>query len=200
MRVLRKWVRCTDFQRCITKGTVFMHDETASPQAPCRHKSISRVDHESKRMHGWLVRVHFRGERRSKFFGDKRHGGKEPALDAAIAFRDAAEHQLGKPRTDRVVVGLSSRSTTGVQGVHRITKTQQTSGGGISFQPVYEVTWSPAPGVIKCTSVAITKHGEQEVLRRAIAIRKQKEAEVYNAQGGAAQRGEHTTGEDAPLP
>jgi hypothetical protein len=44
---------------------------------------------------------------------------------------------------------------------------------------VYEVTWSPAPGVIKRTSVAITKHGEQEALRRAIAIRQQKEAEVF---------------------
>lgn len=177
-----------------------MHDETASPQAPRKHKSISRVDHEGKRMRGWLVRVVFRGERRSKFFGDKAHGGKDAALDAAIAFRDAAEQQLGKPRTDRVVVGLSPRSTTGVQGVHRITKTQQTSGGGISFQPVYEVTWSPAPGVIKRTSVAITKHGEAEALRRAIAIRQQKEAEVYGAQGNTAQRGEHNGGEDAPLP
>ncbi len=177
-----------------------MHDETASSQAPRRHKSISRVDHEPKRMHGWLVRVHFRGERRSKFFGDKAHGGTNAALDAAVAFRDAAEQQLGKPRIDRVGVGLSSRSTTGVQGVHRITKTQQTSGGGISFQPVYEVTWSPAPSVIKCTSVAITKHSEAEALRRAVAIRQQKEAEVYSAGGGAAQRAGRTTGEDAPLP
>jgi hypothetical protein len=178
-----------------------MHNEPFDPYAPPRrHKSISRVDHEPKRMHGWLVRVHFRGERRSKFFGDKAYGGNDAAFAAAIAFRDTAEQQLGKPRTDRVVVGLSPRSTTGVQGVHRITKTQQTSGGGISIQPVYEVTWSPAPGVIKRTSVGITKHGEAEALRRAIAIRQQKEAEVYSAGKDVALRSGRSSGEDAPLP
>jgi hypothetical protein len=148
-------------------------------QPPVRHKSISRVDHAPKRMHGWLVGVLFRGEQRSKFFGDKRHGGKQAALQQALAFRDEAERQLGKPRTDRVVVGLSPRSTTGVQGVHRIIKTEQTASGGVSIRPVYEVTWSPTPGVIKRTSVAITKHGEAEALRRAIEIRQQKEAEVF---------------------
>jgi hypothetical protein len=160
-----------------SKGQL-MNTAPPNEQAPLHHKSISRVDHAPKRMHGWLVRVQFRGEQRSKFFGDKRHGGKQEALDAALAFRDQAEQQLGKPRTDRVVVGVSSRCTTGVQGVHRIIKTEQTASGGVSIRPVYEVTWSPAPGVIKRTSVAITKHGEQEALRRATEIRQQKEAEV----------------------
>lgn len=156
-------------------------------QMPPHYKSISRVDQAPKRMHGWLVRVHYRGEQRSKFFGDKRHGGKPEALDAALAFRDEAERQLGKPRTDRVVVGSSPRSTTGVQGVHRIIKTEQTASGGVSIRPVYEVTWSPAPGVIKRTSVAITKHGEAEALRRAIAIRQQKEAEMLANNGASDQ-------------
>lgn len=158
-----------------------------SAHTPAHHKSISRVDHAPKRMHGWLVRVQFRGEHRSKFFGDQRHGGKGEALQQALAFRDEAEQQLGKPRTDRVVVSMSPRSTTGVQGVHRVIKTEQTASGGVSVRPVYEVTWSPAPGVIKRTSVAITKHGEAAALQRAIAIRQQKEAEVFAAKAHPAQ-------------
>ena len=149
-----------------------------------RYKSITRVDHAPKHTHGWLVRVRFAGQTINKFFSDKRHGGKQAALKQAIAFRDATEQQLGKPRTERLVMGGSPRSNTGVQGVHRVVKTEHTASGTISIRPVYEVTWSPAPNVLRRTSVAINKYGEEEAFRRAVELRRQKEQEMYQEKRG----------------
>jgi hypothetical protein len=53
-----------------------------------KHKDISRIDQESKRTHGWYVRVSFQGKEHSKFFSDKKNGGKESALLAAITWRN----------------------------------------------------------------------------------------------------------------
>ena len=68
------------------------------------YKSISRIDSEAKRMHGWYVRVWFKGKMHSKFFNDKHYGGREAALQASIEHRDQVEAEIGKPRTERVVV------------------------------------------------------------------------------------------------
>jgi hypothetical protein len=48
-------------------------------------------------------------------------------------------------------------STTSVQGVHRIIKTEHTLSGTFSIRPVSEMTSSPAPNVLRRPSVAITK-------------------------------------------
>lgn len=153
--------------------------EQPAPRRPRRYKSITRIDHPAKHTHGWMVRVRFAGQTMNKFFSDKPHGGKRAALKVAIAFRDEAEQQLGKPRTERVVVARSTRSNTGVQGVHRVIKTEYTASGTISIRPVYEVTWSPEPNVLRRTSVAINKYGEEEAFRRAVELRRKKEQEVY---------------------
>ncbi len=155
-----------------------------------RYKSITRVDQPSRRTHGWLVRIRFDGQTVNKFFSDKLHGGKQAALERAIAFRNATERQLGKPRTDRVIAGSHPRSNTGVQGVHRVVKTEHTSSGAISIRPVYEVTWSPAPNVLRRTSVAINKYGEEEAFRRAVELRRQKELEMYQTARGKHQKEE----------
>ncbi|MEN8142257.1 MAG: hypothetical protein ABFQ82_01510 [Thermodesulfobacteriota bacterium] len=40
-----------------------------------KHKDVARIDQESKRTHGWYVRVRFKGKTHSKFFSDKKTGG-----------------------------------------------------------------------------------------------------------------------------
>lgn len=163
-------------------------DPRETARSPRRYKSITRVDHPAKRTHGWLVRVRYSGESINKFFSDKLHGGKRVALKQAIAFRDETERQLGKPRSERIIVRSDPRSNTGVQGVHRVVKTEHTSSGSISIRPVYEVTWSPAPNVLRRTSVAINKYGEEEAFRRAVELRRQKEQEMYQAQRPTRQK------------
>lgn len=50
-------------------------------------KYIYRLESPARYIMGWQVRVY--GTEHSKFFPDKKHGGRRKALDAAIAFRDA---------------------------------------------------------------------------------------------------------------
>lgn len=134
------------------------------------HKGISRIDSETNKTHGWYVRVQFLGTTHAKFFSDSAHGGEQKALQKAVKHRNSIERELGKPRTDRTITAVSSRNTSGVQGVKRVAKA-----GGYA----YEVTWSPAPGQVHRTTVSIKKYGEDEAFRRACRIRQQKEREFY---------------------
>lgn len=137
------------------------------------HRGVSRVDNPKRNTHGWYVRVRFGGEGRARFFSDSVHGGRDKALQLAVDERNDLERELGKPRTDRVIIAGSASNRSGTVGVKQTTK-----GGG----PVYEVTWSPRPHVVSRTSVSIRKWGQPEALRRALNIRRAKERELY---GGA---------------
>jgi hypothetical protein len=89
------------------------------------HHHVVRIDIEPddenpkrSQTHGWQVRVSFEGERRTKFFADRKYGGRDKALELALAYRDEllAErkelHQDGPP-----VRRAQTRSTSGVAGV-----------------------------------------------------------------------------------
>lgn len=134
-----------------------------------KHKDIARIDQPSKNTHGWYVRVRFQGETHSKFFSDKKCGGLDLSLLAAIAWRDATEIKLGKPRTDRHLV-THTRSKTGVVGVRLNEQLHR-----------YEVSWVNKDGKQGKTSVSIFTHGKNEAFKRACAKRAQKEAERLEA-------------------
>ncbi len=120
-----------------------------------KHKGITRIDHPAKRTFGYFVRVTWNKQRRSKFFSDSVYGDRLAALAAAIEWRNATERELGKPRTERQVIGVS-RTSTGIVGVRRTIK---------DGREVYEATWRDG-NRIRRTSYSIAKHGE----RRALAL------------------------------
>lgn len=120
-----------------------------------KHKGITRIDHPAKRTFGYFVRVTWNKERRSKFFSDSVCGDRLGALSAALDWRNQAERELGKPRTERQVIGVS-RTSTGIVGVRRTLK---------DGREVYEATWREG-NRIRRTSYSIAKHGE----RRALAL------------------------------
>ena len=128
------------------------------------HKDVARIDQESKSTHGWYVRVRFKGKTHSRFFSDKKNGGKNSSLLSAIAWRDGTEKKIGKPRTDRHTVTVSN-TLTGVVGVRLNEKLDR-----------YEVSWVYKDGRQGKTSVGIRKHGEKKAFERACSIRKKKEA------------------------
>ena len=136
------------------------------------HKGVSRVDSLKRKSHGWLVRVRFKGENRSRFLSDSVHGGQENALREAVRARDELEREMGKPRTDRTIIAQAPQSATGVPGVKRTDK---------QGADVYEVTWCPRPNVVSRTSVSVAKYGEEEAFRRACRIRQSKERAIYGA-------------------
>jgi hypothetical protein len=144
------------------------------------YKSISRVDYEKKHAHGWFVRIPFQSEMHQKFFSDVAQGGRRAALRAAIEWRNKTEKKLGKPRTERKVAMPSSRNRSGIVGIRLTTKAMTRDGSRKG--PVYEVWWFPKPGVIRKTSFSIYKYGQREAFRRALALRKKGEKEMYGTQ------------------
>lgn len=133
-----------------------------------KHKDIARIDQQEKRTHGWYVRVRYLGETHSKFFSDKKNGGRYSSLLSALAWRDQLEEKLGKQRTDKHIVTVSNTGT-GVVGVRLNEKLNR-----------YEVSWVNSQGKQGKTSVSIIKHGKEEAFNVACGIRKEKEAERLN--------------------
>ncbi len=130
-----------------------------------KHKDIARIDQDIKRTHGWYVRVRYLGKTYSKFFSDRKCGGRYSSLLAALAWRDKTEIKLGKQRTNKHIVTISN-SKTGVVGVRHNTKLNR-----------YEVSWVTAFGKQGKTSVSINKHGNARAFAMACNIRKEKETE-----------------------
>lgn len=143
------------------------------------HKGISRIDCPERKTVGWYVRVRLKKITKSKFISDSKYGGKEAALDAAVACRNELEKELGKPRTDWVIVGENPRNNSGVVGVRRATKKYVGKDGREYFNEVYEVSWNAGREKRGRTSVSIKKYGEKGAFRRACAIRRQKEELMY---------------------
>ncbi len=150
------------------------------------YKSISRIDVNKKKMHGWYVRVYYKNVMYSKFFSDSRYENSDIALEEALIYRNKLEKKLGKPRSERTVVGLSPRNTSGVVGVRR--RIKKSKRGNPKGYTVYEITWSPEPGKMRRTSVSVDKYGEDKALQMAIELRKQKELEIYEKETEVAQK------------
>jgi len=123
-------------------------------------KSISRIDSTKNRTHGWNVRIHFEGSTKRKLFSDKKHGGTETALEAAIKWRNATEKKLGKTRTERVVF-TSPQTDTGVVGVSFCERENK-----------YVVTWVSPDGSQSNTSIGIQRIGKDAAFVKACSLRR----------------------------
>ena len=107
--------------------------------------------------------MRFLGKTHSKFFSDKKCGGNASALLSAISWRDKTEKKLGKVRTNKHLVTVSS-SGTGVVGVRLNNKLNR-----------YEVSWVTEQGKQGKTSVSIAMHGKKKAFSKACSIRREKE-------------------------
>lgn len=146
------------------------------------YKGVSRIDQPERKTHGWYVRVRFNGVQRAKFFSDEVHGGRDKSLEQAVNYRNKAEQELGKPRTERLVIARNPRNRSGFTGIQRKTKIVKTEDGERVSRNVYEVTWSPEPGRLCRTWVSIDEYGEEAALRKACAIRREKEREMFGSE------------------
>jgi hypothetical protein len=143
------------------------------------HKGVSRIDCPERKTVGWYVRVRLGNVTKSKFISDSKHGGKEAGLLKAVECRNRLEQELGKPRTDWVVVGENPRNKSGIVGVRRAVKKYTGKDGTVYLNEVYEVSWNAGREKKGRTSVSIKKYGEAAAFRRACAIRRQKERLLY---------------------
>lgn len=138
-------------------------------------KSISRI--ETQKHCAWYVRIYFEGAYVRKTFNDDLWGGKETALREALQWRDDMEQVMGKPRTERSVRKKTIFDDREI-GIHRRTMKHKKR-GKLYERDVYEVTWTPEPGKVSRTTVSVTKYGEEEALKKARAIRREKEKECF---------------------
>jgi len=138
-------------------------------------KGVTRIDDPGGHGVGWYARVVFRGKTFSKYFADGAHGGTRAALRKAVAWRNAQEKKVGKPRTDRLFAAPGKRSRTGVHGVYQSKRS-------------FVVAWSPAPGEVRREFISITRYGREGALRRAVELRRSRELAVYGRSVSALPR------------
>ncbi len=138
-------------------------------------KSISRI--ETEKHCAWYVRIYFEGAYVRKTFSDTVYDGKENALREALQWRDEMERRMGKPRTERSVRKKTVVDGTDVGIYRRMAK--HVKRGRIYYRDIYEVVWTPEPGKVWRKTISVRKYGEEEALRMARAIRREKEREYY---------------------
>jgi len=129
-------------------SNVYRIDIEATPAYPDRHPT-----------HGWQVRIRRQGEQHTKFFSDERCGGREQALQKAIAYRDELLAELPEP-ADSVLESAKARSKTGVIGLNFCNKDD----GSGKRKPYIQLSWLTPSGQRKSASYSVDKWG----LRRAV--------------------------------
>lgn len=90
-------------------------------------KGLTRVDHDGKKMYGWLVRVYGGGQTFSKYFSDRRYGGKEKSREVAVEHLKKLTEEIGErfadyvPRQNQPLYRRKPgrANKTGVVGIHR---------------------------------------------------------------------------------
>ncbi len=133
-------------------------------------KYVSRRDSARHGIIGWNVRIH--GLKLCEFFPDARHGGKEAALNAALAWRDRALKKAAMPLSPRnVVIGARAGTT----GIHGVSLRQQ------GKRRYYVVSYAPEQGRSRqrCFRILDEAGGERRALRDAVAFRRKQEEKIH---------------------
>lgn len=136
-------------------------------------KSISRMEYG----HGnaWLVKIYWKHKWYRKSFAWLKNGGREAALLAAVSWRNRKEEEIGKPSTDRVVVGAPKRED--MCGISRQTLKQRKHNKVYKY-PAYVVYWWPISNGKRCqTSFSIKRYGKKKALKKAMRLRQKKQRE-----------------------
>jgi len=139
-----------------------------------RVKGLARIDQirdDGRSTHGWYARTRFHGELRSKWFGDRKYGGRARARRCAERWCVETRAELGAPELTCPVVSVSWSGAKRL-GVHR----RLASDG----RDVWEATLTEG-GRTRRTNFSVRKHGVREARRLAVAQREAWERDVYGA-------------------
>ena len=133
--------------------------------------NIRRVDHEASSTHCWRVTVQRRKRIFVRDFSDGRHGGRQPALQAAQLYRDAlinAHPPLTKPAYCAI---RKKNNRSGISGLMRVDK-WQVHNGRRARRLYWEAQWPIGNGKARHKKFSITKYGEEGAKRKALAARR----------------------------
>jgi hypothetical protein len=132
--------------------------------------NIKRVDHDTKRDHGWVVTLQRKGAIIVKRFSDGLYGGKRKALKAAVEYRDSFLAR-DKPFDYQIWVRtrLRKNNKSGIPGVGRY-EVVDNSGSGIA-RAFWLASWVDERGASRKRKFSVGRYGEQEAKLLAIAER-----------------------------
>jgi hypothetical protein len=134
-----------------------------------KHENIFRIDIEPSddhpnrhSTHGWQVRIRRQGEQHTKYFSDKRFGGKESALETALEHRDELLEELPEAE-DPVRKSAEARSKTGVIGLNFNHKDD----GSGNKKPYIQLSWLDSDGNRGSAAYSIKKWGFENAIWNA---------------------------------
>ncbi len=132
-----------------------------------KYKNLTRIEMGPKHRPGYLVRISWAKKTYAKYFADAAYGDRLGSLTAAVEWRDQIEREVGKPRTNRPVIGVAY-SNTGVIGITRTTK---------AGKPIFQVTWYEN-GRQRRRVFNIDHMGEQKAFKAARKMRTEVERQM----------------------
>jgi hypothetical protein len=144
-----------------------------------KYPGISRID--SKRTHGWYVRVYANGGVfTSKLFSDRLYGGKQIALNNAIKYRDhnkmvAEVHKREgrNPNRRPFYTKTPKNNNSGIVGVNEVKTTIR--GREVHY---FQATWSEGGKANSRKFYVSKKRNRKEAEKQAVALRRQKEKDL----------------------
>lgn len=132
--------------------------------------NICRIDNEASRTHAWRVTFQRCNEIVVKPFSDAIHGGKRKALQAAIAYRDELLRQASPSAHQAwVCTRLRRNNTSGIPGVARYETVDNPETG--RRRAFWLASWTNEHGVGRKRKFSVSRYGEREARRLAIAER-----------------------------
>lgn len=133
-------------------------------------RNLRRVDHSASSTHCWRVTVQRRTEVFTRDFSDGVHGGREQALQAALAYRDTVietHPPLSKPDYCAIV---KKNNRSGVSGLSRVDGWDLSRGRRMR-RLYWEVQWPIENGRSRHRKFSILKYGEEGAYQLALAAR-----------------------------
>lgn len=129
---------------------------------------------------GWRVAISRQSPQRvySRTFADAQHGGVAGALTVAQGWRDAIEKRYpGQPRRQRNP-SPEANDAPGVTGVYRIVVWRQRPDGGRLPEYLWRAVTPSMIAPRRCRVFSVTRYGEEEARRLAVAARRAFEADA----------------------
>ncbi|HSH95002.1 MAG TPA: hypothetical protein VK968_12705 [Roseimicrobium sp.] len=144
-----------------------------------RHEFSGNKRTGSGAIAGWSVRFKRRGKLFQEFFGDSPHGGKRKALLAARKVRDTMENKFRPYTLAERLNRPTKQNTSGIRGV-RIRETRRKVGGKWKVYRFAEAVWSVQAGKPVRVAFSVSRHGEKEAWKMALAARRKGVREAVN--------------------
>jgi len=150
--------------------------QPVKPKNPLHH--ILRVDNEAKCIHCWQVSVMRQNSSTIKVFADKKNGGRDKALQAAIRYRDellAGIDHLAHYKW------LTRNNASGTPGIARLDVMANRNPD--TRYVCWCARWTDEHGIRRQRGFSVARYGEQEAKRLAIAEREHQLERVCIAKG-----------------